>query len=133
MLHQGTLSIDPLPAPYPLALACWQGFYELVGRINSEGYLTHHLVKDSHFNPSSLTCPLELTQVTLVTNSPELLYHVSISSPDVVSAFHATQRFFPTQAPGSPPVSFVNIAFKKTPLCLTLFSVLHRSGSGSCS
>ena len=90
MLHQGTLSIDPLPAPYPLASACWQGLYELAERINSEDYLTHHLVKNSHFHPSSLTCPLELTQVTLVTNSPESLYHVTISSCYVVSASHAT-------------------------------------------
>lgn len=94
----------------------------MVERINSEDYLTCHLVKNCYFNPSSLTCPLELTQVTLLTNSPKLMHHATIY---VVSAFHMTQQFFLSQVPGSPGVSFVNIAFKKPPFCLISCSPLH--------
>lgn len=122
------------PAPHPLAFTCWQGPYELVERINSEDYMTYDLVKKKniHCNPFSLTCLLELTQDTLVTSSPELLCYVTLWSPYVVSVFHYSTVL---SVPGIrvPSCFFHEPSNQKTPFCLTLFSPLHWSGSGSCS
>lgn len=66
-------------------------------------------------------CPLELTQVTAVTSSPELFHVVAVSNPCAIGAFHTTVLSY------SGPCFFHEPSIQK-PFCLTLFSPLHWSG-----
>lgn len=70
------------------------------------GTIQYTTVRNSHFNCSSLLCPLELTPVTAVTSSPQWFHVVVISNSCAVFPF--TQQFSLTQA----PVSFMSQAFK---------------------